>query len=734
MVGDDACSVCASLIQKLLEFISNMERNKQYRKDAKPPKKPKIKTGKLSKKNFEKLQQLGMNFEYLPVSKNLMPQFEAAMKKMGGTFFTGGIEDNNSVYVAIPAAQRNMAALAAQHMLSKEIEIKPDGFILKDGNNKISEEEMRITSDVMSSYDIPLFAFKTDDGKYMTVFPKEFEGQYNKAMEDVRQQFNEINNIDIVRYEQLSPLDKPEYAAYIVTDEEAQELAKLAEFGELDIKFAKTEQGTAVFYSMDIAEKIKNARKEYAKSLSESERYRIDVTDNTISMDIKNLLVPELSDENTYFLRVPNTSGKDYIRLDKSDCEIINGGKSIKTELDMEKKYSIYDSAGNIKQKRSGEELVKSYNTRHPHATKGTKVYEYGQGRERVNLFNKEKNEIISAKLDNADVMRTALKEHGITGMTADMLMEDINKKLSEPQKEIFNYSKEKTEVVYADIPNIGEYLAQSQLSQAIVGKVCMTGEIPKDTGSKCCVMDRNTNSFAVLPVMPVKEVQAALSQMGYSEMSAKEIADKIIHSYREGDVKELDEVKETSLPKITPFETTNAELQDCGYCKTNDGIMLIRESQDEYKYMTIDKESPLADVERALHDKFGLVDDISAAVVMKQLIAEDIVKTAEPKTIGDDVTVSQVTSRYAEISHDGKSEMMPLDKLDTEKLLAMGIPEKTIGDIQKSFEKAEQEVMYPDKQNLASLIGNAKNMLMEKVKAGGEKLKENIKSVGQER
>lgn len=734
MVGDDACSVCASLIQKLLEFIANMERNRQYRKDAKPPKQPKIKTGKLSKKNFEKLQQLGMSFEYLPVSKNLMPQYEAAMKKMGGTFFTGGIEDNNSVYVAIPAAQRNMAALAAQHMLSKEIEIKPDSFILKDGNNKIGEEEMRITSDVMNSYDIPLFAFKTDDGKYMTVVPKEFEGQYNKAMKDVRQQLNEINNIDVVRYDQFSPLDKPEYAAYIVTDEEAQELAKLAEFGELDIKFAKTEQGTAVFYSTDIAPKFSEAREEYAKSLSESEQYRIDVTDNTISMDIKNLLVPELSDENTYFLRVPNTSGKDYIRLDKSDCEIINGGKSIKTELDMEKKYSVYDSSGKIKQSRSGEELSKSYNTRHPHATKGTNVYEHGQGRERVNLFNKEKNEIISVKLDNADVMRTALKEHGITGMTADMLMEDINNKLSAPQKEIFNYTREKTEVVYVDIPNIGEYLAQSQLSQAIVGKVCMTGEIPKDTGSKCCVMDRNTNSFAVLPVMPVKEVQEALSQMGYSEMSAKEIADKIAGSYRDGDISEPERENEIIPSEITSFETVNAELQDCGFCKTDDGIMLIRESQDEYKYMTIDKESSLADVESALHDKFNIIDDISAAVVMKQLIADDIVKTAESKTIGDDVTVSQVTSKYVEISHDGKSEMMPLDKLDTEKLLAMGIPEKTIGDIRKSFEKAEQEFMYPDKQNLASLIGNAKNMLMEKVKAGGEKLKENIKLVGQER
>ena len=484
---------------------------------------------------------------------------------------------------------------------------------------------------------------------------------------------------------------------------------------------------------MDIAEKIKNARKEYAKSLSESERYRIDVTDNTISMDIKNLLVPELSDENTYFLRVPNTSGKDYIRLDKSDCEVINGGKSIKTEVDMEKKYSIYDSEGNIKQTRSGEELAKSYNTRHPHATKGTKVYEYGQGRERVNLFNKEKNEIISVKLDNVEVVRNALKEHGITGKTADMLMEDINNKLSAPQKEIFNYTRENTEVVYADIPNIGGYLAKSQLSQAIVGRKCKSGEIPKDTGAKCCVLDNNNNEFAVIPVMPVKEVQAALSQMGYSEISAKEIADKIVGNYRDGDISEPERENEIIPSEITPFETTNAELQDCGFCKTNDGIMLIRESSDEYKYMTVDKDSSLADVERALHDKFGLVDDISAAVVMKQLIADDIVKTAEPKTIGDDVKVSQVTSRYAEISHDGKSEMMLLDKLDTEKLFAMGISEKVIGDIQKSFDKSENEMLHPDRQTLTGLKIGAKNML-DKIKAGGEKLKGNIKSVGQER
>ena len=63
---------------------------------------------------------------------------------------------------------------------------------------------------------------------------------------------------------------------------------------------------------------------------------------------------------------------------------------------------------------------------------------------------------------------------------------------------------------------------------------------------------------------------------------------------------------------------------------------------------------------------------------------------------------------------------MMPRDKLDTEKLKAMDIPEKTIGDIQKSFEKSEHEALHPEQQNLMGLIGNAKNKLLEKVKEGG--------------
>lgn len=733
MVGDDACSVCVSLIQKLLEFIMNVERNRQYSKGEKPPKQPKIKTGKISKKQFSKLQKNGVSFDYLPVQKDLMPQFEEAMKQMGGTFFTGGIEDNNNIYVAIPTSQKNLASLAAQHMLAKEIEKQPDSFIIRDGNSKLSEEEMGVTSDVMNSYDIPMFAFRTDDGKYMTIVPKDYEGQYEKAMSEVGERTKELKNIEVTRYDQTSQLEKPSHAALVVSEDEAKDLAAIAKSKDLDIKFSKVDKGVAVLFEMDIFDEIQAAKDQYNAMTKEVDDYLIDITDDSISMDIDKLVIDELSDEESYFVRVPNTAGKDYIRLDKEDVEIINSGKSLKTMLDMEKTYPIYDSTGALKQERSGEELAKSYNTRHPHAKKDTEVFEHGQGKERINLFNKEKNQIISMKLDSAENIRTLLKEHEITGKTADLMLADINSKLNEKQKEIFNYSAEKTEIVYADIPNIGEYLAQSQLSQAIVGKVNMSAESPKEKGAMCCVMDHNTDSYAVIPVLPLKEVQAKLSQMGYSEMSAKEIAEKIVRSYREGDVKEKAPEIDNTL-KVTPFSEKNAELADCGYCKGKDSMMLVRESEDTYKYMSIDKGSSLADIEKALSDKFDVRDDLSQAVVMKQLIQDDIVRTAEPKTFDGDVKVSQVTSKYIEVAHEGKAEMMPRDNLDIAKLKILGVSEKTMGDIRKSFEKSENEVLHPEKQNLSGLILNAAAQLGEKIKEGSGKLVENLKPKGQER
>ena len=76
---------------------------------------------------------------------------------------------------------------------------------------------------------------------------------------------------------------------------------------------------------------------------------------------------------------------------------------------------------------------------------------------------------------------------------------------------------------------------------------------------------------------------------------------------------------------------------------------------------------------------------------------------------------------------------MMPFDKLDTEKLSAMGISNKAIDDIRKSFDKTENELNHTEKQPLSKLKDNAKN-LFEKAKGSGGKVLENLKSKGQER
>ena len=75
--------------------------------------------------------------------------------------------------------------------------------------------------------------------------------------------------------------------------------------------------------------------------MQESEDFLIEVYDNVITLDMEKLNVEELNTTDSYFMRVPNTSAQDYIRIGKSEAEMINGGKTLKTELDLEKSYPI---------------------------------------------------------------------------------------------------------------------------------------------------------------------------------------------------------------------------------------------------------------------------------------------------------------------------------------------------------------------------------------------------------
>lgn len=734
MIGDDACSTFVELLKRILDIVSDIEKEKRRGEGYQKKDTPKIKVGKLSKSNFAKLQKAGADFKFVTVPANRLAEIEETVKKMGGSYFNAEVGDNNNAVLAVPASQLDLLNMAMKHVVANELAENSENIIVKDGKDLIDAEDIGIISRVMNKYDIPVITFKTEDNKYMNVVPKEYEGQYSKALSEAEQIKNEVDNIEVTRYEQTAPLDALGFEAYLVTQDEAKELSAAANSEKLDISFVPYGDKVAVMYNTDISDKIESARKSYRDSLQESEDFLIEVYDNVITLDMEKLNVEELNTPDSYFMRVPNTSAQDYIRIGKSEAEMINGGKTLKTELDLEKSYPVYDVSGKVKRTVSGSELTSFFNTRNRHINKDTAVYKYGtEGGElrRIDLFNAKKNELISVKMGSAEEMRIALSERGLNSKTISKLLDDVNNALTDKQKKTFSYTAEKSEIVYADIPNIGEYLAQSQLSQTVIGKAECMGEIPIDNGAKCCVLDNNTQKFAVIPVLPVHQVQSMLSQMGYSEVSAKEIAEKVAASYRDSDIEssayEVMEYKPWAI-RFDSFEQNNAELNELGYHTLRNSTVIVRDDPENYRYMQIERDTPLAEVEKALRDDFGLVDDISTALVIRQLIFDEIINDAHRQELSE-AKICQLSSSMIEITakESKKSLIMPISNIDTERLADIGISEKGANDIKKSFEKSISDKKCPDRQTLSEI----KHFAQEKFKEISQAVKDKVISKG---
>lgn len=736
MLGDDASMAFMELIKRILDILKSVAEGNRGPIRSKEPKKPKIKIGKLSKKDFTKLRDSGTNFGYVTIPKDKLAQLEKDVKKLGGSFFATKVENGNNAIVAVPQQYMELVSTAMRHIVADEMCTNPEKLKLKDGAAKVSEEDMKLTADILRSHDIPVYSFKSADGKYMNVVPDEFDGQYEAAMREVREISEKVKNIEITRYEQTSPLDSLDVFACKMSPEAAKALNAVAKYKSLDVQFAKDGEQIIAKYPAAIAEEVEKAQREFSDCVEESEKYLIDVKDNTVTMDVGKLLMGE--DESAYFVRVPNTAARDYLRLNKSEVELINGDKTIAMKLDMKRKYKIYDSEGNLKSERTGAQLSRSYNTKSQFAKKTTEVVKYGVGMERVELYNKEKDKLISLGIDSADKMRSEMIEQGISAGAADLLIKDIAEKLPENYKSIYNFSAEKTEIVYADIPNIGEYLAQSQLSEQLIGKVECFGEIPMNNGGKCCVFDKSENRFTIMPILPRAEIIAKLSEMGYSELCAKEIAERVVLSYRDTDkVKDSFVIDEHKPVVPMSFDTNNPELTNMMYHKSEYCMLIVQESGEQYKYMDIDKGTPMADVEKALLKNFDIKDELSAAVIMKQLAKDGIIELPPIQKVAD-ISVGRISSNFVEVTFGGQSAVMPKDKMESRKLEEIGIDKKTADSVIKAFAGAEKKEKSTSGQTLQQLKDFAskaiKNIEIEKSKVK-EFAKEKInRKSGQER
>ena len=106
---------------------------------------------------------------------------------------------------------------------------------------------------------------------------------------------------------------------------------------------------------------------------------------------------------------------------------------------------------------------------------------------------------------------------------TAELILKDINDKMTDEQRLIFNYAPEKTEIIYADISNIGALRTQYAVSQLVTSPsyINKTSENPPK-GNNTLVYDKNTNKYLILPQLTrIAFLDALRQQMNYDCIKA---------------------------------------------------------------------------------------------------------------------------------------------------------------------------------------------------------------------
>lgn len=505
-------------------------------------------------------------------------------------------------------------------------------------------------------------------------------------MQEVEQLKAKMQGIDINIFNQTLPfayIDKLNDKIQEVTPEQAEYLA--TSLPDEKISFVKDENGnTAIRFPQELSEKINECIGKQSEMLKSVEDYMITVVDSGITVNKGKLLVNE--NETEYFTKVPNTGGQDYIKIPKSEAQLLDGGKTIGTKLDFEKTYQIYDQNGMMKSMRSGRELAAAYNTKSKNADKDTAISHYhNDSLERIELFNSKQNKLISIGIENAETIRRDLAEQGISGYATEKMLANIDKSLPQEYRNVFNYVPEKSAVEFTDIKS--DVIKQYQLAEKISGSEMSAGL--KDTlGQKCCVLDKNTNQY-VMVTANENRLKEALETMGYDKLQIAAVVSEVQKSYDKSGAK-----LERESVQVQNLETTNVETAQCQYVADNNGITLIKPeingNEAAFKYLEIENGTSRSEIETVLKKNFGIKDAASAAEIINCIENKGVISPAPSVTTKDGFEVSRITSNYISISRSGEKITVDKNNLDTQKICdKFGVTEKQAEGLKNSLEKS---------------------------------------------
>lgn len=739
-LGDDFMSSMATssekLINTILAIIKAVESHKKYKMEmsimksqlekAKPVDNSKVTFGKMTEKEYNAIKgSESISLQYVESSK--LGIIEEYAKKLGAKYF---VFENDGVKagIAVPDKYISQFNNVIKVALEKQLSENDNSLVVNDNDKIIKAEDKLIVDEVMNFHELPVYKFDVGEDR-MNVVPKEYEGQYYAALNEAYGIKEQLNNMEITFFEQqdtsITALDyrvtevNSEQAGYIASEITDARMAFMEDDGKLYCKYPAERES-------DVTAAINN----YTESTRIAEEYKIDIIDNKITIN-KSLI--ETETDTDYLLRVPNTGGKDYIRLDKSEVQFADGGKTLTAHLDFDKTYKIYEKDGKFKETRTGKELAVSYNTKSRNGNDHTVTsHHFNDNLERIELYNAKDNTMMRIGLEgvSAEQVKSILLSKGISAPAAEKLCADIAKAIPQKFKDSFAFTPVSKQITITDNGlSTKNIIEQGKLAKAIEGaensRPLITGV---SNARNCCILDKKNNKYFIFNADDTRqEVTNDLQYcMKYNPLVANCIVKSALQFADDGELA-------NEVNAVMSFDTKNPEIASLKFAAADDIIVITKpeviDGETEFKNIVIQGNASMSEIEKAVSEKLGIKDSLSVAECMRCMSESHLIeppKTAEIKIDDKTFNITKVSSECFNLNFGDKTVMMPVKDISVHKLVKdLQIDEKTAAALHKSVEKKMSQAVRADNTSSISQLKKKAAEMFRATSATAEKAAE---------
>lgn len=658
-------------------------------------------SGQIDLKKYDKLQKK-MDFSNIKVPTYKLPEIMDSAKKAGIPVFSGNIGNNISM-IAVPTESMDSVQKILSMMVSKEsAREKAYDFNInaafKGGNNTTFHN-------IIDSYDIPTITFKKPDGSELIAVPSEYQEQYLDACAEAKEKIKDIENIEITDISADGFVwDDPSTTAIEVTPLQARYLDEFYK----NIKVVDVD-GKLYAYGKDIENDVKSVKEEDSSIERSANEWQIGVVDNSITLNEK-LLGKEEGEKQ--LIKIPGEKGS-YIRFDKSELTQCDDGKTYRSKLDADRDYVICDASGEEKAIRKGSELAPNFSTRsffekaiNPSTDKSL----FGNSLDRIELFNEKTNKLVSVSISEIETMRNSImNKTGVDERTADRMIEKLSSELSDNYLKKYSFPEKKSNDYSAGKKTINA-VKSAVLAQKLKGFKCQNSE--KVQGDAFVIMDKRSKEYVIIDKNKWYQADEQLKEMGYTSIEREAVVSKLKQTYDiNGEIEHsinFGQTISTSTPALA-----NIHFSDLGNGYTS--IFNLDAENGKMSYVTIDKSVSSLELEELCKQKLGISDD-RAIAEMADVFKDKIkgaIEISSDKVDGMKYSVSQLTSKYIQISMDDKTAILNKNTINTEKIQQLGISEK-------SAEKISKKITASFKANESAVKGITP---LNKLKSEAEKV-----------